>query len=134
MTERFTPDPLPAQYSAGTLGATLVRIARAIRAAYFYPVRTVTATVAASSTDGLIRANAADGAVSVTLPDPARCDTGVTVVVKKVDASANPVTVVGDIEGESSWDLTGQYHLLEVVNNGTSWDVLRSFAGPRLAL
>ena len=64
------------------------------------------------------------GAFTVTLP-AASGVTGKPFQVKKIDSSANAVTVDGDgaetIDGAASEDLLSQYDCLEVTSDGTNW-------------
>lgn len=72
-----------------------------------------------------IRANAAGGGFSVTLPaSPIILQ---LVNIKKVDATANVVTISGgaiNIDGATTVAIGSQYTNLQVQFNGASWDVL----------
>lgn len=68
--------------------------------------RVVTADYAVTSDDYLIAVNAAGGNVTVTLPTTAN---GKQYFVKRVDASANTVTVSGAIDGGTSVMLPTQW-------------------------
>lgn len=72
----------------------------------------------------LILGDASGAAFDVDLP-PAASAEGFSVRVKKVDASANAVTVVPDgaetIDGAGSYTLSSQYDVVTVVSDGTSW-------------
>lgn len=70
--------------------------------------------------------NAADGAITVTLP-PAATYPGIEYWIKKIDATNN-VTIDGDgsetIDGSATKVLSSQYAVAHIQSNGTSWDVL----------
>lgn len=72
----------------------------------------------------LILGDASGGAITITLP-PAATAEGLLVRVKKVDASANAVTVDGDgaetIDDMASIDLAAQYTAVALVSDGTEW-------------
>jgi len=89
--------------------------------------RTVAATTTATTSDSTIRCNAAAGAITVNLPAAASC-AGLVLAVKKIDASANTVTVdpagTEVIDGATTMGLSSQWQALEIQSNGTSWDVL----------
>ncbi len=74
-----------------------------------------------------------DTSFTVTLP-AASTTAGMIVFVKKTDASANPVSVVGHtntstkvqdtIEGSTTKSLKAQYDSLQLISNGSEWFVL----------
>ena len=72
-------------------------------------------------------ADAAGGAVTVTLP-AASTVTGQTFHVKKIDATANAVTLDGNgaetIDGASTKATTTQWASYSVQSNGTGWFIL----------
>jgi hypothetical protein len=71
------------------------------------------------ASDGeLVEADATGGAFNVTLPT---ATAGNRVVVKKTDASANAVTVVGTIDGATNVDLTYRYEAIDLVADGSAW-------------
>lgn len=66
----------------------------------------------------------ATAAFTVTLP---AASAGKSVVVKKVDASANVVTVApasGTIDGAGTSTLTAQWQSKEFISDGTNWFVV----------
>lgn len=73
----------------------------------------------------LVLANAAGGGFTVTLPSTTTA--GTTVGVKKVDSSANAVTVVGSggstIDGDTTATLNAQNAAARFVNDGTNWQI-----------
>lgn len=84
-----------------------------------------TANFTASWND-LVLVDATAGAVTITLP--AATPGHAAVRVKKVDASANAVTVQragsATIDGANSVALADQYDAVEVVADGTNWHVI----------
>lgn len=91
------------------------------------PVVTVTAAYTATEGDMVIRVDATSAPVTVSLP-PAASVKGLTLFVKKLDASANAVTVDADasetIDGATTAATTTQYDVFRLLSNGTSWDLL----------
>jgi hypothetical protein len=100
----------------------LIRNVNALQAPFAR--RTLTAPGAAVAADYLLLADATAGAVSVGLPAAAAAD-GAVIVVKKIDASANAVTLDADgaetIDGVATQTLTAQYDAVTVVCDGVAW-------------
>ena len=90
-------------------------------------VTTVTGAYAVKAADYSVLANATGGAFSVTLPPSASSDRRV-LQVKKINASANAVTVDGYlgelVEDAATQALTLQGENLMLVCDGTQWRVL----------
>lgn len=80
-----------------------------------------------AATDGTIRADATTGPQTYPLP-AASSVSGKCYTIKKVDASANGVTVAAAgtdrIDGAVSYALTAQYKYVTVQSNGSGWDVV----------
>lgn len=81
--------------------------------------------------DGVIRCDATTGAKAFQLMDSAEAfanGIGAIFTFKKIDASANPVVVMGLggdlIDGFADVSLTSQYETIAVQANGVGWDVL----------
>lgn len=74
--------------------------------------------------DDVVLVDATTGAITVTLPK-AGPYVGISFTVKKIDASANAVTVDGDgaetIDGAANTPLAAQWDRVTVVSNGTAW-------------
>jgi len=87
-------------------------------------VRVATATGSAYLTDDLIIANAASGAITLTLPS-ASTITGKEFVFKKSDSSSNQVTIVGagseTIDGSANRKLNIRYESVRLVSDGANW-------------
>lgn len=90
---------------------------------------TKTANYSAAEGDDLIEVNASTGAVTITLPDVTALVNSKPVIIKKLDATANAVTVKGystqNLDGVNTKDLTYQYEMIVVVPNPTktAWDI-----------
>lgn len=102
------------------LGVEFNNVARALAGSR---VQEVTSDYTAQFTDAVVLADATTGAVAVTLPAPVDA-TGVGLTVKKVDASANAVTIVGTVDGVVNPTLAAQYDAKTVYSSGTAWYVL----------
>lgn len=83
--------------------------------------------------DGVIRCDATTGSKALQLMPAADAfvnGVGAIFTFKKIDASANPVVVLGDvgdgdmIDGFPDVSLTSQYETIAIQSNGTGWDVL----------
>jgi len=78
------------------------------------------------TSDYLVRVDAADAPVTIFLPSP---EAGIVAVIKKIDATANHVTIDastngGTIEGDDSFDLELEGEALTVQCDGSSWAVI----------
>jgi hypothetical protein len=77
--------------------------------------------------DYLVVCNATSGVVTMTLP-AAAASQGRKLVAKKIDASANAVTVDGNgaetVDGAASVSITAQYDSVSVISDGTTWWVV----------
>lgn len=91
------------------------------------PSGTVTGTYAVQSADYLILANAAGGNVTVTLPTAA-ASKGRTLLIKKIDASTNTVTIdpAGTelIDGNATYSTAIQNLTIMIVCDGTAWYIV----------
>ena len=80
-----------------------------------------------AAAENVILCDASGGAFSVNLP-AAASSTNRRYVIKKIDASANAVTVDGDgaatIDGATTQALATQYDKIEVVCDGTAWFII----------
>lgn len=85
---------------------------------------TKTANYTALSTDYFIFGDATAGNITITLPTAVGL-AGKTLVVKKIDASANTVTLDGNstevIDGSLTQVISTQYVSLSIVSNGANW-------------
>lgn len=99
--------------------------------ALFFPQKTVTSTYTSGGSDNFILANASSGAFTVNL-QPASSNVGKQYICKKIDSSANAVTLsaTGGIEGNSTYLLTAQNQWVVLESDGTTWRVIG--AGPSI--
>jgi len=77
-----------------------------------------------ASTNEFVLADASTGAITIALPSPAA---NARVAVKKVDSSANNVTVdagTANIDGDTTFTLETQYESYEFYCDGTGWYIL----------
>lgn len=111
--------------NAATPGWSAVRMERLLRT-----IRPVAAayTVLDSDERPVVLADATGGAFTVTLPV---ASAGLEVTVKKVDSSANAVSVStpaattpATIDGAGSTSLAAQYEVTRLVSDGTNWFVI----------
>ena len=93
----------------------------------FRGIRTVTASEALSKSDFTVLVNAAGGAVTVGLPAAASV-AGQTFHIKKIDASANAVTIDAagseTIDGAATKATSTQWASYSIQSNGTGWFII----------
>ena len=98
-----------------------------INGSFSSPIKTVTAAYTLTSSDSTVLANASSAAFTVTLPDATTCS-GREYVIKKIDSSANAVTVgvtgTQTIDGASSRSLASQYKYITVQSDGSNWYII----------
>lgn len=86
-----------------------------------------TAAYSPSANRERVLADAAGGTFAVTLPDATAIE-GYEFTVKKVDSSANAVTVdttaSQTIDGETSLSLSEEFQFLTVVSDGANWNII----------
>ena len=91
-------------------------------------VRTITTTATLALRDTAVYADATAGAVMVNLPSANLATVGKVYTIKKIDASANAVTVDaagGDlIDGAGTYPLGAQWDAITVQSDGTNWYIL----------
>jgi len=86
-------------------------------------VTEVATTYIADSIDEIILADATSAAFNVTLPTPTG-RSGFIYTVKKIDSSANAVTVVGTIDGDANFDLELEDESVTITSDGTEWWII----------
>jgi hypothetical protein len=100
---------------------------RARAACRLWTVRAVTTTTSASTSDDLITGDATSGAFSVNLPALASSQ-GMRVMVKKIDASGNAVTIDANsteqIDGATTRVLAAQWDSVTLVAGPSMWLVV----------
>ena len=89
----------------------------------FDPV-TKTTTYAPSESGEVLLADATDAGFTITLPD-ATSDSGLRITIKKIDVTANAVTIATvssqTIDGASTQSISTQWQSLDIISNGTNW-------------
>lgn len=83
-------------------------------------VKLVTANYTATTQDQTITVDATAGAVTVSLPDPSRVAYAVW-TIKKIDASANAVTVGATVDGVASPTLATRWKSMTVQSDGSTF-------------
>ena len=95
-------------------------------------ITTKTSAYTATSSDETILGNASAGAFSITLPTAVGA-TGKTYVVKKIDSSANAVTIATTlsqtIDGTTTKALSFQYDGVQVQTDGANWFIIANTFG-----
>ena len=116
--------------SGQVLQSTGTGIQWAAAASNVMSVTTKTSNYGVSTGDGddvLVRTDCTSGAVTITLYT-AVGNTGKMVSVKKIDSSANAVTIATTssqtIDGSTTKTISSQYNSLTMVSNGTNWDII----------
>ena len=78
--------------------------------------------------DDFIECDASGGAFTITLPAVASTTTGKVYHIKKIDSSANVVTVDGNasetIDDGTTASITTQYECITIINNGSEWWII----------
>jgi hypothetical protein len=91
---------------------------------------TTTTSITVQADIYIVRVNATGGARTITLP-AAAANEGRVLVIKKIDASANAVTVDGNaaetIDGALTFSLPTQYKAVLLYCNGSGWDVISTY-------
>jgi len=77
----------------------------------------LTSTTLNLSHNGMILVS---GNTTLTLPDPSS-NIGIQYTIKKIDTSANTVTISGNVDGESNPQLTEQNSYITIISNGNAW-------------
>jgi len=77
----------------------------------------LTSTTLNSSHNGVILVT---GNTTLTLPAPSS-NMGIQYTIKKIDTSANTVTISGNVDGESNLQLTEQNSYITIISNGNAW-------------
>lgn len=100
------------------------------RSSVSFQTNTITGNYSVAVTDHTILANAASGALTVTLPNADKAnyydnaDVGLLFRIKKIDSSSNDVTVTassGDLDGNSTVTLSTPNQYIVVQSDGTNW-------------
>lgn len=90
-------------------------------------VATKTSAYTVTATDGLVKCDATSAAFTVTLPTAVGM-AGKIYIIKKIDASANAVTIDGDgsetIDGSATVSLSAQWNKYVLMSDGSNWMVI----------
>lgn len=102
-------------------------VCRAITGDNFSNITTITGDITLNSGNSTILCDASSGAITVTLPDVSEFS-GFKFYIKKIDVSANDVTIDGDganMENASTRLLSGSGRpSLEAQSDGTEWWII----------
>lgn len=113
-----TDAPLTLWLDTGSAWVTLVDVG---------PIRTVTTTATITAADGTVLGDATSAAFNVNLP-AASTVAGRKFNIKKIDASANAVTVDADgtdlIDGAGTYPLAAQWESITVQSDGADWYIV----------
>jgi len=77
----------------------------------------LTSTTLNSNHNGVILVS---GNTTLTLPAPSN-NIGIQYTIKKIDTSANTVTISGNVDGESNPQLTQENSYITIISNGNTW-------------
>lgn len=118
----------PATHSAFTVGAGVYLGLTNVSALNYYAVTKAVADspYTLASEVGYLRANAVGGAMTINLP--AAIGKGRLVTIKKIDSSANAVTIDGNssetIDGATTYSLAAQYDVVQMIDAATGvWEI-----------
>lgn len=86
-----------------------------------------TGTTTLDGTHCYVRGNAVDGAITINLPSATGL-TGRTYIIKKIDASANTVTIdpnsTQTIDGQETYVLSAQWQHVQIICTGGNWEII----------
>lgn len=121
-TTVFTNDNLPGAFDSESLSTAFAKPEQpTISKATSY-------TITTDDLGYIVNVNATGGAVTITLPTASSAGNGGIVTVRKVDSSANAVTInvtgAATIDGSSSLTLSRQYDRMAISSDGANWNTL----------
>lgn len=97
-----------------------------------YGIRSVSATGNISggqAGDDVVLATGGAGGITLTLPSPST-NANRSYCIKKVDSAAGIVTInpnaAETIDGQASYQLVNQYQYVELLSDGTNWQVIKN--------
>lgn len=98
-----------------------------LRSVYLKAIITKTGAYTLTDDDATVLCDASGGAFTITLPT-AVGRSGWRFDIKKIDATANVVTIDGDgsetIDGETAQIIVTQYNAITVISDGSNWSIL----------
>lgn len=109
---------VPGAWDSGWVSTELGNIQRAIP-----PTRIVRITgglYTPTVQDAILLINATAAAVTIDLQDPSR-QHGLVLTLKRIDATANAVTLTGTVDGVVNPTIVGQYHGMQIFADETGW-------------
>lgn len=109
-----------------TSSSTTVTGSLVVKGGVLLPITSVSATYTAVSTDTVVLADASGGSFSVTL-STISIPTGKVYRIKRQNSGSNTVTVQGasgNIDGAATQVLSTQYAAIDVLWDGTNWEIL----------
>jgi prefoldin subunit 5 len=115
--------------STGNVGirTTAPNSALHVNGSFAVPITTTTSNYTLSSNDYSVLANASSGAITITLPTASGI-AGRIYVIKKIDSSANAVTITPNtgqtIDGANSYALSTQYKYVVLQSTGSNWVII----------
>lgn len=116
---QYTPPAIPKDYDPMWL-FTQLRFISAALLKNNISTKTAAYTVTSKDNDGTVLVDCTGGAVSITLP-PAAQSLNLRVTIKKIDASANAVTIVGTLDGTVNKTLSSQYAARTIHCDGSAY-------------
>lgn len=128
-TGSSTGTKLLADFQIGSSSKAKIDLNGQVSAAgYSANVASKTGAYTLTTSDAIVLANATSAAFTVTLPSTASVPTGRRFAIKKVDSSANAVSVnttsSQTIDGGTTYSLSTQWQSLSVVSDGTNWVII----------
>ena len=121
----YTKRAVPVEYDNAWFAIELGNIQRAILPATILRVRT--GLYVPTVKDFLLLADASAGPVNIKLPTPGRVH-GLQLTIKRVDNTlANPVTILGTVDGTLNPTIAAQYAGLVVMADDNDWWRLGTF-------
>lgn len=108
---------VPDLWNSGWWSTELGNIQRAILPSRIIHITSGQYTATVQDSVLLVNATAA---VTINLPDPSRVH-GLVLTIKRVDASANTVTLIGTVDGVVNPTIVGQYHGMQLFADESGW-------------
>lgn len=115
----YSKRDIPPAYDRAWLSTEFGNIQRAILPPTIRLIKT-SGTVKPTARDNLLLINATAGPVTVDLEQPARVH-GLVLTIKKIDASANAITILGTVDGVVNPTITAQYAGMQIIADETGW-------------
>jgi len=123
------PNGIPVLDNEGGLSVNAATVTEIMNSGgTFNPKRTITTNATAADTDRIIRVDTTAGNVLLTLP-PAATVAGQEIVVKRITAGANTLTIQADgteniDAANTNTSLSSQWSHVTLYSNGAGWDII----------